>query len=104
MNNLAGEQSNNENSVKNITVIVEKNKENTNQSDPTDLCDKYRSILQNLLKLKNDLVTKSISQAIQSTITDLKTASSEDWLRVIFKTVGLILDTVNIKQIHLNVK
>lgn len=61
---------------------------------------RYRTILENLLQLKNNFVRRTITQAIQQ---KLANQSNEDLLNVIFKSFELTLLSVNIEQISLNV-
>lgn len=73
-------------------------------SDPADdLSVKYRTILEDLLRLRIDLVTKSISAAIKATIVaDLAHTTSDDWLLIIFKALERIIDALDISQIRSN--
>lgn len=61
---------------------------------------RYRTILENLLQLKNNFVRRTITQAIQQKLCN---QSNEDLLNVIFKSFELTLLSVNVEQIHLNV-
>lgn len=61
---------------------------------------RYRTILENLLQLKNNFVRRTITQAIQQ---KLCKQSNEDLLNVIFKSFELTLLSVNVEQIYLNV-
>lgn len=61
---------------------------------------RYRTILENLLQLKNNFIRRTITQAIQQ---KLANQSNEDLLNVIFKSFELTLLSVNIEQIYLNV-
>lgn len=69
----------------------------------TDLSVKYRSILEELLRLRIDLVTKSISSAIKSIIVvEISQTTSDDWLLVIFKALERILDALDVRLIYSN--
>lgn len=61
---------------------------------------RYRTILENLLQLKNNFIRRTITQAIQQ---KLANQSNEDLLNVIFKSFELTLLSVNVDQIYLNV-
>ncbi|XP_055318970.1 telomere-associated protein RIF1 [Sitodiplosis mosellana] len=60
---------------------------------------RYRTILENLLQLKNNFIRRTITQAIQQ---KLANQSNEDLLNVIFKSFELTLLSVNVDQIYLN--
>lgn len=77
-----------------------------NDNDPipeAELIIKYQSILERLLDLHDDVVSDSITQAIAETIVERSTAKSGDWLRAIFKSVEIILNTINLEDISANV-
>lgn len=71
---------------------------NVAKLDPVKV--RYRTILENLLQLKNNFIRRTITQAIQQ---KLANQSNEDLLNVIFKSFELTLLSVNIEQIYLNV-
>lgn len=66
-------------------------------NDP--LINRYRTILENLLQLKNGLVQRTITEAIKSRGYQTR----EDLLNVIFKSFELILHSVKVEEIYLNV-
>lgn len=68
-----------------------------------DLSIKYRTILEELLRLKIDLVTKNISAAIKEVIvSDIAKTTSDDWLLVIFKALERTLDALDVGLIYSN--
>lgn len=71
---------------------------NVTKLDPVKY--RYRTILENLLQLKNNFVRRTITQAIQQKLCN---QSNEDLLNVIFKSFELTLLSVNVEQIYLNV-
>lgn len=72
----------------------------TNVSKPDPVKYRYRTILENLLQLKNNFVRRTITQAIREKLCN---QSNEDLLNVIFKSFELTLHSVNVEQIYLNV-
>lgn len=71
---------------------------NASKLDPVKY--RYRTILENLLQLKNNFVRRTITQAIKQKLCN---QSNEDLLNVIFKSFELTLLSVNVEQIYLNV-
>lgn len=71
---------------------------NVTKVDPIKF--RYRTILENLLQLKNSFIRSTITKAIQQ---KLCKQSNEDLLNVIFKSFELTLLSVNVEQIQLNV-
>ncbi|XP_031630686.1 telomere-associated protein RIF1 [Contarinia nasturtii] len=81
----------------NTSSIVNNKSLHLSKIDPVKL--RYRTILENLLQLKNSFIRRTITQAIQQ---KLANQSNEDLLNVIFKSFELTLLSVNIEQIYLN--
>lgn len=75
----------------------------TSAKGSSELSVKYRTILEDLLRLRIDLVTKSISAAIKSVIVaDVAQTTSDDWLLVIFKALERILCALDVGLIYSN--
>lgn len=83
-----------------ISSTVSQTSDATNVSTADQLTYRYRTILGNLLQLKNGLIRRTITEAIQQ---KLRNQTSEDLLNVIFKSFELILRSVKIEEIYLNV-
>lgn len=67
----------------------------------SELCDKYREILENLLRLNNDLIQRCLKESIDELIVDnLDRTTSFDWLCVLFRTFQLILNKIDLKHLH----
>lgn len=64
---------------------------------------RYQSILERMLQLRDDVVTDSIRSAIRLIVRDRRTTNSNDWLRVIFKSLEIILGKINVQNISANV-
>lgn len=93
--------------TRNLAQSTEREKEGTeevirNGEIEKKLRDEYRLILENLLRLKNELITKCIRQAINEELKNLSSTTSDDWLHVLCKAFQLILNSINLKQIYLN--
>lgn len=71
---------------------------NVTENDPIKF--RYQTILEDLLKLKNNFIRRTITQAIKQKLCN---QSTEDLLNVIFKSFELTLLSVNVEQIQLNV-
>lgn len=68
-----------------------------------DLSVKYRTILEELLRLRIDLVTKSIRSAIKEVIVvEIAQTTSDDWLLVIFRAFERILEALDVSLIYSN--
>lgn len=108
-NNKHNRNNTNNNKIVNEQLInsdkVDDNNSSNNKSEYSSITlnAQYRCILENLLKLKQDLVTNSIKQAIKGVLLQHKTATSDDWIRVIFKSFEFILSTINVNHIYVNV-
>lgn len=70
----------------------------SSQSIPLET--RYRNILENLLQLKNPFVQRTVTLAVQQKICN---QTSDDLLNVIFKTLELILTSIDVKQTLVNV-
>lgn len=86
------------NATASITSSIHNKTTDVDKLDPVKL--RYRTILENLLQLKNNFIRRTITQAIQQ---KLANQSNEDLLNVIFKSFELTLLSVNVEQIYLNV-
>lgn len=67
------------------------------------VANRYQAILENLLQLRDDVVTESIRTAIKLIVKHRRNSDSTDWLRVIFKSLEILLSKINVQNISLNV-
>lgn len=77
---------------------ISKSISSASQSIPLET--RYRNILENLLQLKNPFVQRTVTLAVQQKICN---QTSDDLLNVIFKTLELILTSIDVKQTLVNV-
>lgn len=77
---------------------ISKSISSPSQSIPLET--RYRNILENLLQLKNPFVQRTVTLAVQQKICN---QTSDDLLNVIFKTLELILSSIDVKQTLVNV-
>lgn len=81
------------------TERISKSISSASQSIPLET--RYRNILENLLQLKNPFVQRTVTLAVQQKICN---QTSDDLLNVIFKTIELILTSIDVKQTLVNVR
>lgn len=72
-------------------------------STTSKVANRYQAILENLLQLRDDVVTESIRTAIKLIVKHRRNSDSTDWLRVIFKSLEILLNKINVQNISLNV-
>lgn len=77
---------------------ISKTISSASQSIPLET--RYRNILENLLQLKIPFVQRTVTLAVQQKICN---QTSDDLLNVIFKTLELILTSIDVKQTLVNV-
>lgn len=64
---------------------------------------RFRAIYENLLQLQQEPIATCVQKALELTSNQPRESDS-DWLRVIFKSLEVLLSTIDTQNVFLNVK
>lgn len=100
---LSSSSTSSESSASAAVILTTSDPTSSTANEANDLSIKYRTILEELLRLRIDLVTKNISAAIKEVIVfDIAETTKDDWLLVIFKALERTLAALDVGLIHSN--